>query len=441
MTPRTRYLSGGPLRSRATMRQMSVPAIDAAPAPALKISVLRRFMSFHGRAQRQDYWIIQLFLNALLVGLSLCWLSIVEAVFDGNAGSALVLFSPLYLFILWALIALQVRRLHDLNLSGFWVLLPVPLALVEGIVAAGSPTKPVLLIATMLLALTLILDGTRGPNKFGADPKGRPAVEDAKPARFPTLFRGFDQSAAAVVVAAAFLLATGSWLLGPASALIPSGLTTRIGNTFAAQRIPPYWRCSAPAAERVLSRLAARLAPGVPAKIIYTTYPGADGLALPGGRIIVGQSAVRAAAGPQELAGLLAHELAHSKLHHPERLLISSVTLSLLPNGLAGSYGLMTYGWALPYSRALEDEADALAARLMLNAGLAPTHLGKIIDRIERARRGRRKASTNGSAAWLSTHPTTPDRIRKLMRYAAPLAEQPAMSDADWSLVRKGCEA
>ena len=60
-------------------------------------------------------------------------------------------------FVFWASAALNVKRLHDRNKSAWWV-----------IVTFLPYIGPIFVIVELG-----ILDGTKGPNQFGADPKGR----------------------------------------------------------------------------------------------------------------------------------------------------------------------------------------------------------------------------------------------------------------------------
>jgi uncharacterized membrane protein YhaH (DUF805 family) len=120
------------------------------------IEVLKKYAVFDGRARRKEYWFFVLF-NVII--------SIVLAVVDAavglstDAGNVGVLGGIYSLAVLLPSIAVTVRRLHDTERSGWWILISfVPL--VGGII---------------LLVFTLF-DGTPGPNKYGADPKGRGAA-------------------------------------------------------------------------------------------------------------------------------------------------------------------------------------------------------------------------------------------------------------------------
>lgn len=159
---------------------------------------LKRYAEFSGRSRRMEYWMFQLFM--FLVYMAMMVLMMVVgggAMMSGDpsaaaaaGGAAMIIFGLYGLFALAMFIpslAVSVRRLHDTNRSGWWILAPLSgyvIMLVGTVMAAGSPDNPGLggvlamvgLVAVIGLGITLIvfmfLEGTRGPNQYGPDPKG-----------------------------------------------------------------------------------------------------------------------------------------------------------------------------------------------------------------------------------------------------------------------------
>jgi uncharacterized membrane protein YhaH (DUF805 family) len=114
------------------------------------LKVLRQYADFEGRARRKEYWMYTLF-NMLAL--------LVAAILDGLLGlTRHGFFGPVYgLYALATLIpglALGVRRLHDVDRSGWWLLLAI-----------------IPLIGAIVLFVWAVTDGTRGSNQFGDDPK------------------------------------------------------------------------------------------------------------------------------------------------------------------------------------------------------------------------------------------------------------------------------
>ncbi|PKQ00147.1 MAG: DUF805 domain-containing protein [Alphaproteobacteria bacterium HGW-Alphaproteobacteria-13] len=117
----------------------------------------KRYADFSGRSQRMEYWMFSLFMFLVIIALV-----IVAAVLGGlgdSGGSPSMLFIiPFILFVLVSIvpsIAVTVRRLHDQDKSGWFYLLSF-IPYVGGII----------------IFVLMCIDGTRGPNRFGPDPKG-----------------------------------------------------------------------------------------------------------------------------------------------------------------------------------------------------------------------------------------------------------------------------
>jgi uncharacterized membrane protein YhaH (DUF805 family) len=119
---------------------------------------LKRYADFSGRSRRKEYWmfVLGIFIAAIL-------LSIIESAM-GMAGMIGGAYGPLtaifFLAILIPSIAVQVRRFHDQDKSGWFVLL----ALIP-------------FLGGLAVLIFMCLDGTKGPNRFGPDPKDPASAE------------------------------------------------------------------------------------------------------------------------------------------------------------------------------------------------------------------------------------------------------------------------
>jgi len=167
---------------------------------------------------------------------------------------------------------------------------------------------------------------------------------------------------------------------------------------------------------------------------------GANAYALPGGRIVLLAGLIAVAGSPDEVAGVLAHELAHVAHRDPVRAMVRSAALAALAGMLAGdpglAAGLATLGvhlLGLSHSRDAEARADARAAEILVRAGLAADGLSRLFARLA-ARAGAEAAAV---PAYLSTHPPMPARAR----LAASPPSSPALPPADWQALRRDCAA
>lgn len=114
---------------------------------------LHRYADFSGRSRRKEYWMFFLLCVAVSVAIS-----IIGSIGAGTGGDMNFLGSLLmglfFLAIIVPSIALQVRRFHDQDKSGWFVLLNfIPL------------------IGGLIVFVFMLLEGTRGPNQYGPDPK------------------------------------------------------------------------------------------------------------------------------------------------------------------------------------------------------------------------------------------------------------------------------
>ncbi|HKU42347.1 MAG TPA: M48 family metallopeptidase [Polyangiales bacterium] len=173
-------------------------------------------------------------------------------------------------------------------------------------------------------------------------------------------------------------------------------------------------------------------------RLVHTPEPNA--FALPGGVIVVTSGLIEQSDNPDEVAGVLAHEVEHVVQRHVLSGFIRDALLSGLWAVSVGDYsGLLAvdpttaYRVAnLKFSRADEEEADAGAVARLHAAGIS--HRG-LIDFFERLRE---KNRVDGPA-WLSTHPATEDRIERLKRERDVGDAKPALDAAQYQALKGGC--
>ncbi|MBC7491651.1 MAG: DUF805 domain-containing protein [Novosphingobium sp.] len=148
------------------------------------IMPLRRYADFKGRSRRKEFWLFAL-LNMVVI------LLIVIAMFATNGelvaqlvaaqGKMLATYAAMFsgvglLLAIWSVLmfvpnaAVSVRRLHDRNLSGWWYAGVLVCNFAPYVRALSS-------IGGLVFLVIMCLEGTRGPNRFGPDPKG-PAHQD-----------------------------------------------------------------------------------------------------------------------------------------------------------------------------------------------------------------------------------------------------------------------
>ena len=183
---------------------------------------------------------------------------------------------------------------------------------------------------------------------------------------------------------------------------------------------------------RVIQRLAA-VAPG--AKYPYTikavNSSEINAFSLPGGPMYVNTGLLAAARSEAELAGVLAHEMAHVALRHgthqASNAYLAQAGFSIL-GGLFGrsssaSQVLNTIGGVglnvafLKFSRTYEYQADATGAQMMASAGYNPSAMADFFE-VLRQQQGRDPSKLE---TFLSDHPSSADRENRIRQLASNL--------------------
>ena len=213
----------------------------------------------------------------------------------------------------------------------------------------------------------------------------------------------------------------------------------KIGQEAAAEVRREYPMLNDAATERFVDRIGNRLSNNIPpayrqSGFRYTfdvvNMREINAFALPGGPMFVNRGMIEAAGSEAEIAGVMAHELAHVVLRHgtlqaskAQKFQIGAIAgqiLGAIVGGNAGAviaqgsqFGLSAY--FLKYSREFEREADLLGAQIMARSGYDARAMATMFDRIE-AEGGLR------GPEWLSSHPNPGNRSQAIRQEAGMLA-------------------
>lgn len=177
-------------------------------------------------------------------------------------------------------------------------------------------------------------------------------------------------------------------------------------------------------------------------RVVPQTTPNA--FALPDGSIIVFSGLIEQASSPDELAGVLAHEMGHIVKNHPAEGVVESLGLQAvlmlmtgkssesIDSGRLAQWMLQTH-----YQRDKEREADREALNILAAAHISPRGLQQFFERLQS------KGDLGGKLpTYFSTHPPHEERIATLSNAAMKLENEkypPALEKPYWSALRDIC--
>lgn len=172
---------------------------------------------------------------------------------------------------------------------------------------------------------------------------------------------------------------------------LPTEVRREMGAGLVTALTSQYPACETSEGRDALDGLVARFAAADPTIDVHQVLVLPIGLpnafALPGGTLILTDGLLQQADGPDEVAGVLAHELGHAKYLHPEAGIVRQLGISLAADLVfAGSSDTLTSAGSLlvqlNYSRDAEREADAEGLRLLAATRINPTPLQGFMERI-----------------------------------------------------------
>ena len=255
---------------------------------------------------------------------------------------------------------------------------------------------------------------------------------------------------AVVALFLVFVLPQAASLLARA---IPVGWEEALGERLSEQVVDVFGRlaegpggvCRGAEGEAALERLTARLAVAADSpysfRVQVLDLKPVNAFALPGGYVFLLRGLLEDAQSPNEVAGVLAHEMGHVIRRHGTEALIRDIGLALVLGAMFGEagQGVADMGATLAglsYSREAELEADRMAVQLLQDAGLEVAGLASFFRRIASERR-----EPPGGLSFLSTHPPSDERAALVEGAAGEGGGDAGLSESDWQALKAICES
>lgn len=298
----------------------------------------------------------------------------------------------------------------------------------------------------------IALGGTRGRSVYGlkgADgwrlifdgpPPEAFAIHLPLPARYGRWIDRIGFTRAAIAFAAiaagvvALVVSAPAWL----APLVPRSVENRLGDAMAGDfggRV-----CRTPQGRAALGRLAETLgarAAGV-RSIEVVNVPAVNAIAMPGGRIMIFDGLLAQARSSDELAGVLAHEIAHVRHRDTMAGLIRQLGLGVILGGLDGrAAGAINGLLTMQYTRKAESAADAYAIDRLRQTGISPLDTAAFFDKLSGGAAGEK---AERAMSWMNSHPVSAERMAAFAgSKVAGKHYSPALAPWDWRALKGMC--
>ncbi len=225
----------------------------------------------------------------------------------------------------------------------------------------------------------------------------------------------------------------------PVARAIPVAWEEQLGDGMAVSALADQKICKGEDGQKALEGLLASIVTANGLERRFTLHVTADktvnAFALPGGHIVLLSGLLNDARSPDEVAGVMAHEMAHILERHAAERLVRAAGVGLLLAWVTGDPSSLIAGAGgtllnLSYSRGDESEADARGVSLLETAGLSTGGLSSFFLRLEE-----HHGKDSLVPQLLSTHPRATDRAA-----AHPGRDgRKPMTDAQWQSVKAMC--
>lgn len=269
------------------------------------------------------------------------------------------------------------------------------------------------------------------------------------PAKVGRFLAGTIGVAVALVVVGAALYLWGIPALAVAVAeRIPVAWEEQLGAAAIANLTSAHRRCENRAQLAALAQIVEALTGSNPSSpyryrltVIASDMPNA--FAAPGGYLLITSELLRFADRPEEIAGVLAHEIQHVEHRHATRLLVRELSMRTLVSlalgdlrGLGSAIDTAGRLGALRYQRADETAADRGAVPMLVAARIDPRGMVTMLQKLQ-------QVESRGFAPppYLSTHPALDERIATLEALTAQTSVNPVplLPDYPWGEMEWVC--
>ncbi|HBH49686.1 MAG TPA: hypothetical protein DDX98_13665 [Bacteroidales bacterium] len=178
-------------------------------------------------------------------------------------------------------------------------------------------------------------------------------------------------------------------------------------------------------------------------KLLVIHNEDINAYAFPGRHIVIHSGLIKYCKTPEELASVMAHELAHIEKDHVMKKLTKEIGITLISAIISGNGNREMIGEMIHmissnhYSRDLESEADAVAVEYLANANINPENLANFLFRFSND-----YADVPKQLEWVSTHPIAKERAAEILNLCneIDIEEKPVIDANRWEHLKTEME-
>ena len=234
-----------------------------------------------------------------------------------------------------------------------------------------------------------------------------------------------------------------------ATPYVPLAWEDQLGRQVIEHLAPEARQCHDPDRLRKLNQVVQVLTTTQPAspyhiRLSVVDAPAINAFAVPGGRVVILRGLLEKTDSPEQLAGVLAHEIQHVYQRHTTRAILEQTATTFLLTVISGDLsGGLPWGFegaramgTLHYSRTHEREADREGLHMLQVAHLDPAAMIAFYEIMQSGAEGHA-----GPPDFLSTHPDMGERLAGLINLAGPAPANAVtlLPGEDWKDIRTLC--
>jgi len=276
-----------------------------------------------------------------------------------------------------------------------------------------------------------------------------PSIRFYDPPRLLTLRR----IAVLGVVLILFLIPFSYFVLIPAfseivAKKIPVSFEQRLSTPYLSMLVPKESRCNDDKNYNKIDAIFKTLTATIPEseydfKLYVVKSDIVNAFALPGGHIVLYSGLLQHTSRPEQVAGVLAHEIQHVTNRHGTESLVRDYSLGLLLSLITNdtktveqTVGLAKYLGLMNYSRENESEADEGGMEMLKEAKIDPAGMVEFFEILDE-----QAGDVPDSLKYFSTHPQTEDRISKLKEISRSMdyKHKDIYSEKEWAEIKTVC--